>query len=618
FDYDCFGQLAGISTQDETHEIELAGMSLARFDDSLFLTEVDAPLVRMNEDGEIEDIYIFDPSGSPLATIGDETIFHLDDGIGNIVATATHSGLENTFNFNPFGEHSKDADWSSPFRWKGYLYLPDVELYHLGARQFDPEIMSFTSFDPAYPALTTDDPFAFAGWDPVNGYEILGLVNCDCNRAHFNPNPYQTFVQASYLLTSKHDDCFDVCGEKIKGRCVNDLRLAHNTFAGEIIAEIRKLRSQYAEWTSMYNSLVAAIMPLYDQYNKLNDSLEEMIEQRDKQAFFTALSVFGAVLLFIPGANFVGLALMGMTIALKATWDVPVSGGSVSDADISGAIGDASSAVADEAVNSMISEMDEVVGDIAGKAAGVGGALIDIISLFNNQAGVENIQNALNELKNKLDQMNRTLAQSGAIGSGIQLGFMEREGNFDFDCCKYLEQLLSRAINDPACDCDETPAITAPPPSNNPLNRPPQHTPGYLGPTSSDDAIPRPAGEQEPDPTHCISGVILEKIQAGEFTYIKIKTPGGKIVVLKIKSDTEVLDERGVRVLICNFKVGDRIRACGSRPPDTIPCADTMEPDTVIRIGNPYAEPDPGDPNPPDEPGDPIPPDDPDPPPLIP
>jgi RHS repeat-associated protein len=614
FDYDCFGQLAGISTQDEIHEIELAGMGLARFDDSLFLSEVDTPLIRMGEDGGIEDIYIFDPSGSPLATVGDETIFHLDDGIGNIVATATHSGLENTFNFNPFGEHLEDADWSSPFRWKGYLYLPDVELYHLGARQFDPEIMSFTSFDPAYPALTIDDPFAFAGWDPVNGYEILGLTATPCNwmEARY-PGTGQSWTSQDGI--GNETDCNEFCKDKIKNGSMiaavksyinnSSANAGHEFESNNYIFKIH-IKKECLEGTRRAMANQIAINDAFgDAITNLNSTITKFESWRDKIRARLA-----------DGLNQLCQELLCDWLTMGLSGMIGGSTGQIIGIaeELNGYIGDIGDYT--DLVNSDPEDIPDRVLSIAiGKIPYIGGMLSSIRGAFKEDANLRsallNINNAISALRN--------------IGTHLRNQKKDANNQAEHDVCMKMCEEIKAALSDPDCiDCSNA---TSPP--NNPSNRPhglgplwDDHVPGVLRPTSSDDAIPRPGGQEESDPIHCVRGEILEKIQANGVTYIKIFTGGGKILVIEVDSDTEVLDERGVAILICNFKIGDIIIVCGSRPPDEQPCADRMRADLIRRPAPRDTNPDhhtgpidPGeedDPVPPDDPpGDPIPPDDP-------
>lgn len=595
FAYDSFGILSGITSSDEEHSVEIAGMGLARFDDSLFLSEIDVPMVRMDEDGNVQDIYVFDPSGSPIASISDETLYYLNDGSGSIIGTANKDGLSDTFRFNPFGTHDTDADWSSPFRWKGYFFLPDVNLYHLGARQFDPELMSFTSFDPGYPSLTTDDPYAYANHDPINGYDVLGLADLDCSS--FTTNDYIKLVRDDIKVCYPRNSvnaskCVELKnGSKITCACLlairdkerdTDFARLRNTGINAAIAEYNQWVRAYNDYARKYNEMVRA-------YNSMIDVVDELERQEDWAGFRLFFNAGFALISLIPGIG-TGMKILGW---IKTGVE---AGSSLAEGDSSAAL-------------------ESIALELAGPVGTVIGLMGNINDLLEAGDRIDEVKNKMAELKRELDRLDSDVAprfeeEKERLRQRIRDA---RQKNYltDFWCNE-----LNAAINDPSCTrCDSRRQCPVPPGQPNPpepegggiewgpMGPDSGYTPGYL---RRDDEAPRPSGDGESDPTHCVSGRILEKLQADGMTYIKIKTLGGKILVLIIDSDTRVTDENGVVILVCNLTEGDRIRACGNRESDSVPCADTMEPDSVSRARDrttprPY----PGDPP---DPGVPLPP----------
>ena len=125
------------------------------------------------------------------------------DAMGNVRALADSSGhVRRTYNYDEWG-HLQSTSWDSlpspnadRARWKGALWMgPDVDLYYMRNRWYEPRTGRFLSQDP----MGLDggiNQYAFAGSDPINGHDALGLDGGD--------NGNCTWVFSGYWYTRGH------------------------------------------------------------------------------------------------------------------------------------------------------------------------------------------------------------------------------------------------------------------------------------------------------------------------------------------------------------------------------------------------------------------------------
>lgn len=139
-------------------------------------------------------------TGSPLATakqaeysyypglddphaliVGDTQYFAHTDGLGNVIAlTDKFETVQRTYGYDAWGQPVGGADYAAfggkdrP-RFKGALWLgPEVEVYYMRARWYEPKTGRFLSEDPIGLAGGLN-PYVYAADDPVNGSDPLGL-----------------------------------------------------------------------------------------------------------------------------------------------------------------------------------------------------------------------------------------------------------------------------------------------------------------------------------------------------------------------------------------------------------------------------------------------------------
>jgi RHS repeat-associated protein len=103
------------------------------------------------------------------------------DAQGNVLAlTDANRNLARTYNYEDFGRGAGGVDYANlanrdRARWKGALWMgPEVELYYMRNRWYEPQSGRFLSEDPLGLGGGIN-PYAFAGDQPVIGFDPLGL-----------------------------------------------------------------------------------------------------------------------------------------------------------------------------------------------------------------------------------------------------------------------------------------------------------------------------------------------------------------------------------------------------------------------------------------------------------
>ena len=141
-------------------------------------------------------IYLYDESGSPIgmqyrtssyAADAFDTFYFEKNLQGDIIAIYTESGrkiLEYTY--DAWGNHS--ITWTyltmetlpagtNPFRYRGYYYDTDTQLYYLQSRYYNPQWGRFLNADGYINAngdLIGFNMYAYCSNNPVNGYDPIG------------------------------------------------------------------------------------------------------------------------------------------------------------------------------------------------------------------------------------------------------------------------------------------------------------------------------------------------------------------------------------------------------------------------------------------------------------
>lgn len=121
--------------------------------------------------------YLYDDAGMPVEQIdaAGTTLYYSHDQYGSTRLLTNQAGaVSATFTYDPYGSttsHTGAAD--TPLRWNGQYQDPDTGLYYLRARYYDPTVGGFLTRDPL--AAMTQAPYGYAGNNPLNGADPLGL-----------------------------------------------------------------------------------------------------------------------------------------------------------------------------------------------------------------------------------------------------------------------------------------------------------------------------------------------------------------------------------------------------------------------------------------------------------
>jgi RHS repeat-associated protein len=117
------------------------------------------------------------------------------DAQGNMVALLNTSGaLVQTVRYGPYGENAKaegsveSSATTDPFLFQGGYHMAGGNagaggvannLYHFGARYYDPTIGRWTQVDPLDPVRDAieGDRYSFVGDDPINALDSSGLCS---------------------------------------------------------------------------------------------------------------------------------------------------------------------------------------------------------------------------------------------------------------------------------------------------------------------------------------------------------------------------------------------------------------------------------------------------------
>jgi RHS repeat-associated protein len=101
--------------------------------------------------------------------------YHQQDGLGNVIGVHNGSSASQHILYTTWGTPTFQSSTTNRLAWKGLLYEGDgVNLYYMRARWYDPETGRFISEDPIGLAGGINQ-YAFAGNDPVNGWDPSGL-----------------------------------------------------------------------------------------------------------------------------------------------------------------------------------------------------------------------------------------------------------------------------------------------------------------------------------------------------------------------------------------------------------------------------------------------------------
>lgn len=123
--------------------------------------------------------YLYGPDGLAFQRLGaDPTRWLFTDATNSIIATTDTTGtITSNRVYNPWGNTTSHTGNPVSLGWQSQYQDPETNLYYLRHRYYDPSTAQFTTGDPLYPI--TQERYSYAGNDPVNGTDPLGLAPWD-------------------------------------------------------------------------------------------------------------------------------------------------------------------------------------------------------------------------------------------------------------------------------------------------------------------------------------------------------------------------------------------------------------------------------------------------------
>ncbi|HEX6131882.1 MAG TPA: RHS repeat-associated core domain-containing protein, partial [Actinomycetota bacterium] len=139
------------------------------------------PVAELDGAGAVVRRFVYAGGHVPVYMVaGGDTFRLLSDEVGSVrlVVNAATGAVAQRLDYDAFGNVTLDTNPGfQPFGFAGGLHDPDTGLVRFGARDYDPETGRFTTRDPVGFAGGSTNLYTYAGNDPVNGNDPLGLFD---------------------------------------------------------------------------------------------------------------------------------------------------------------------------------------------------------------------------------------------------------------------------------------------------------------------------------------------------------------------------------------------------------------------------------------------------------
>jgi RHS repeat-associated protein len=106
--------------------------------------------------------------------------FYLHDRLGSVREIIdTDGAVVRNYTYGPFGQTIEEGGTlTNPFMFTGQYYDSEIGQYYLRARQYDPQLMRFTAYDPIrgkFEEPMTLHKYLYCGNEPIDWTDPRGL-----------------------------------------------------------------------------------------------------------------------------------------------------------------------------------------------------------------------------------------------------------------------------------------------------------------------------------------------------------------------------------------------------------------------------------------------------------
>jgi RHS repeat-associated protein len=192
FTFDAFGNLLGVTTPtgiaisyviDGRHRRIGKVVNGTLVSGFLYRDQL-APVAQLDGSGNVVAIFVYATrlNVPDYMVTGGTTFRIVTDHLGSprLVIDVTTGEVAQRMDYDEFGQVVLDTNPGfQPFGFAGGLYDLQTGLVHFGYRDYDPQVGRWTAKDPLGLAAG-EAPYTYAGDDPVNGHDSLGLYQRKC------------------------------------------------------------------------------------------------------------------------------------------------------------------------------------------------------------------------------------------------------------------------------------------------------------------------------------------------------------------------------------------------------------------------------------------------------
>jgi len=137
------------------------------------LYDGDMLVAELNAYGQVVAEYVWGSLGPVARIAGGRVQLYVCDALGHVRALidAQTGQITDRYDYDAWGNVVHNGTTRQPFTWNGaygYEWMPEVSLYHVGARAYDPRTARWLQRDPIDAASGDPNLYRYCGNDPIN------------------------------------------------------------------------------------------------------------------------------------------------------------------------------------------------------------------------------------------------------------------------------------------------------------------------------------------------------------------------------------------------------------------------------------------------------------------